>query len=337
MKKVKRRCEVKRFHTNFGTAYNVQCGIKNKRKNFNDETVLIAVPLSEDKLFCFPSLIQCLKNLLATTTAKCTVAFALNDEDEGMAAAVKDCGIPHVIIPTERPTELPSELLGYFAAAGVDTDRAYLHNEFLWLNFVALARNALREHAISSNSDWLFFLDADTVIEPNGLNRLLSYGTDISSVYSRNRGEEEDGHQRMICFLFGKGIGRLPGTLGISHKEAMAQPSPMFNSVPFTSTCLIHKRVFTALRFHFGYVPLQPYENIDMRNCTPMGRFLSEDTFFGYDAAAHGFTSVLCHRTKSIHFLFEGDYPKGSANKGEDVTYSEYITPESSQNAAHGV
>lgn len=332
MKQVKRRCEIKRFHTNFKTAFNVQCGIKNKRKNFDEETVLIAVPLSEDKLFCFPSLVQCLKNLLAVTNAKCTVAFTLNAENEGMAEAVKVCGIPHIIIPVDQPSDvLPSDFLDYFTAAGVDPERATDHWEFFWINCITLARNALREYAISNSFDWMFFLDSDTVIEPNGLNRMLSYGTDMSSIYSRNRDAETDDQPNKVEFLFGRGIGQLPNVLTVYHKEAASMPSPMFNARFISAAGLIHKRVFTALHYHFGYVPLQSYEDTDTCNCTPMGRFLSEDVFYGYDAAAHGFTSVLCLRTKSIHFLEEDTYPKGSANKGEDVTYDEYITPEGSQ------
>jgi len=337
MKQVKRRCVIKKFVTE-NRPFRIQCGIKRRRKEFSEETVLIAVPLSEDKLFCFPSLVQCLKHLLETTKAKCVVAFALNAEDEGMAEAVKDCGIPHIIIPAERPDELPADFLDQFTMGISD----FTNYEMLladqghyWVNCITFARNALRTHAISNNFDWLFFLDSDTVIEPNGLNRLLSYGTDTASVYCRNRLSVERGYADGVSLVIGRGLEQPPYRAVIHYEDAIKFPTPIFNAYPCTAAGLIHKRVFKTLHYHFGFVPLERGEKPGVdSNCTEAGRFLSEDMMFGYEAAQQGFTSVICHKTKSIHFIEETDYPKGFSNRLKSVSYEEYISPESSQNGA---
>jgi len=279
--------------------------------------VLIAVPLSEDKLFCFPSLVQCLKNLLATTNAKCTVAFALNDEDEGMSEAVKGCGIPHIIVPAERPDVLTDEL--WEQSAPDDVAHTF------WIHHIALARNALREYAISKNYDWMFSLDSDTVIEPNAINKLLSYNLDLASVFVRHRESAENGTPNLILLYVGRGLGSQPYTCCMFHEEFRDLPSPIFNTFPIAAAGLIHRRVFTKIHYHFGHVPLQPGEEIGDPCCSSLGRWLSEDQFFAHDAASHGFTSVTCHKTKSIHFTDEDSYPKGASNRMKEVTYDEYF------------
>lgn len=48
-------------------------------------------------------------------------------------------------------------------------------------SFVTDARNAIIKEAVKMNCDWVFFLDDDTYIDPNGVLEMLKLDKDISS------------------------------------------------------------------------------------------------------------------------------------------------------------
>jgi len=291
-----------------GGEVNIKCGIESVRTDFETETVLISVPISEDKLFCFPSFIQGLKRLIDNTSAKCTVAFAVNSEDVEIISAIRSCDIDHIIIPAVR--------------------NGFCDEGLYWVHCITLAREALREWAIIHGYDWMFFLDADTCIDAGAINRLLSYDFDASTAFYWQR-----------VFLEWKDMGDPPGfqiyisrgpdkshyVLGVGYEEAKKQPSPIWNADTSFGACLISRKAFSSIAFYYGYIPLEPYESINDLGCSELGRFLSEDMHFGYDAAVNGMNTSINVDIKTLHFLFEDDYPRGYAETGELVTYEEYM------------
>lgn len=284
-----------------GGEISLQCGIDNIRDDFSGETVLIAVPVSEDKLFCFPSFIQGLKRLIDTTAAKCIVAFAVNSEDKGMIEAITACDIPYILVPAVRPIEA---------------------EESYWFECIVLARNALRELALIRGDDWLFFLDADTCVEPNALNRLLSFNLDMASIYYLHRIFLEYEEIATVQVFQAAPQGRTSLLTRIRYEHAKKMMSPIIGAGGGFGACLISSRTIAEIPIQCGFAPLIPLNNPDDDE---EGGWLPEDIFFHHDATMAGFVFAQCQNTKSLHFLFESDYPRGYAETGELVTYDEYM------------
>lgn len=122
---------------------------------------------------------------------------------------------------------------------------------------ICVARNMARAYAVAMGASHLLFIDADVVVQPDGLRRLLAHDVRLIGGLVPGRGA----HAAMR-YVFGERWHRdnlivcAHGTLGY---------------------CLIRRDLFEVIPFRWGPHPLHEHRNV----------MLSEDPCFGADAEVY--------------------------------------------------
>lgn len=133
------------------------------------------------------------------------------------------------------------------------------------LEGICIARNMARTYALSVNASHLMFVDADVIVQPDGLERLLALNHPLCGGYVPGRGAHASAH-----YVFGERwrrgdlIGCAHGTLGYS---------------------LIARELFEVISFRYGPHP------------TVRTTRLSEDPCFAADAERFGVQEWLIDTT----------------------------------------
>lgn len=140
----------------------------------------------------------------------------------------------------------------------------------LRLDGIVMARNMARAYMLRMDATHLLFIDADVVVEPDGLQKLLAL-------------------DHAVCG------GLVPGRGAHSHRNYVFGPQRLVPEHPDVIECthgtcgymLLRRDVLSTLAFRFGASRETP------------GRALSEDPAFCSDAFLNGFGRYWIHRLAS--------------------------------------
>lgn len=119
---------------------------------------------------------------------------------------------------------------------------------------ICIARNMARTYAIATGATHLVFVDADVVVRPDGLERLLALDVPLCGGYVPGRGAHSSGR-----YVFG---------------ERMRRDNLIFCKHGTLGYSLIRRDLFEVLPFRHGPHPLPEHR----------GTYLSEDPAFAADA-----------------------------------------------------
>jgi hypothetical protein len=145
---------------------------------------------------------------------------------------------------------------------------------------IVTARNMAVDYALCQGADWLLFVDADVVPEPDGLRRLRALGKPLCGGYVPGRGEHAALHyvfpSRMGDPDTAQEVEELAGEEGDRGREEVIRCG--FGTCGYM---LIHASVFSRLRFRFN--PLD----------RPGSPAVAEDPAFCLDAVRLGLTDAF--------------------------------------------
>jgi hypothetical protein len=119
---------------------------------------------------------------------------------------------------------------------------------------ICIARNMARAYAIATGATHLLFVDADVVVHPDGLERLLALDVPLCGGYVPGRGAHNHTY-----YVFGERA-RIDNLIYCKHGTL--------------GYCLIRRDLFEVLPFRHGPHPLPAYRHVH----------LSEDPAFAADA-----------------------------------------------------
>jgi hypothetical protein len=149
---------------------------------------------------------------------------------------------------------------------------------------ICIARNMARAYAIATGATHLLFVDADVVVNADGLERLIALDTPLCGGYVPGRGVHNAGY-----YVFGQRsndgtlIRCAHGTLGY---------------------CLIRRELFEVIPFRWGAHPLPEHRGV----------MLSEDPAFGADAETYyGAEWIIDTRITAQHI---GNLDEANARSG---------------------
>jgi hypothetical protein len=140
---------------------------------------------------------------------------------------------------------------------------------------ITIARNMARAYALDQDMDYLLFIDADVIVEPDGLQKLLSLNKPLTGGLVPGRGAHAHTKEgRPIYYVFG------------------AEATPQDPEFPEAVVCrhgscgymLIRRDLFSTLAFRFGASRANPNQP------------LSEDPAFAEDAQLNGFGPWYIHK-----------------------------------------
>lgn len=257
------------------------------------KSILIAVPINEEKLYSFPSFVEGLKALVAATKYKTTVAFAVNGEDIGIIEAIKKSKVKHWLLAApRRKVHIPPDHV-------FDTWEGHKDNMFN----ICLARNVTREAARIGGYDYLFYLDSDGCVEPDAINRLISHKLPVATCMFSQRLFIDDKPvepESIITYY--------PNNLYWADVKDKAAPV-MYSGYSFGAT-LIEKHIFERFPITFGV------KNGQVE--------WSEDYLFYRQVQAAGFPFGCDQHIRTIHFMKPDRYPYGYTQDNQVVTYEEF-------------
>lgn len=122
---------------------------------------------------------------------------------------------------------------------------------------ICIARNMARGYAIATGATHLLFVDADVVVQPDGLERLLALNVPLCGGYVPGRGAHKHAH-----YVFG---------------ERMRRDNLIYCKHGTLGYALIRRDLFEVLPFRHGPHPLPEHR----------GTYLSEDPAFAADAEVY--------------------------------------------------
>lgn len=257
--------------------------------------IYIAVPINEEKLYCIQDFLSGLEALVQRTTKTVKIGFAINSEDRGVIKALRDWHVPHEIVPVyRRPYNIPIDHI-HTAKAGE------LHH----LTNIVLARNTLREAALLHDCNWLFFIDADGVVEPNTLNEIIKHDLPVVTLAWAQRIFDQDANPLEPDVL----IEHCSGVLYLD--DLKKHPRLIKNAGHAFGACLIRQDVLQ--RFSFGCLT-KGTEILKSEDYTFFHRLRQFNIEFGVD-----------HKCRTLHMMDPHLYPIGWANNKERTTYSDFI------------
>jgi hypothetical protein len=149
---------------------------------------------------------------------------------------------------------------------------------------ICIARNMARAYAISMGASHLLFVDADVVVNADGLERLLELNTPLCGGYVPGRGVHNTGH-----YVFGQ-----------KHKDGHL----IYCAHGTLGYCLIRRDLFEVIPIRWGAHPSPEHRGV----------MLSEDPAFAADAERYyGATWVIDTRITAQHI---GELDEVNAREG---------------------
>ncbi|MBI5309005.1 MAG: glycosyltransferase family 2 protein [Planctomycetes bacterium] len=259
-------------------------------------SVLIAIPINDEKRYCLPVFLKGLKRLIKKTDHDVTVAFAINSEDVRVLEQIWLCKVRHHLLPTpRRRIAVPHDHV--FSNHGAELD--YMAN-------LCLARNILREYARIIKVDWLFFLDADCCVEPETLNRLIAHTMPVAGCMFAQRqfyANADPAPPRSTVWT---------GDATLFWDDVKDIPHVIRDSSTSFGGCLIRQDVFDE-----NMITFQTQNGAVHR---------SEDTYFAIALREKGISVCADHHIKTIHFMQPNAFPNGWTNRDDVMTYNTFAT-----------
>lgn len=119
--------------------------------------------MSDEKAYCVDPFLVGLKMLVAATRAEVVLRFTVDLNDVETPAALKAAGYGQDILPLRRVKN------------AVPKDHSFnsSYGEMIYMNNIANARNILRVSALCCDVDYLFSLDADGLVDPQAINKMI--------------------------------------------------------------------------------------------------------------------------------------------------------------------
>lgn len=258
-----------------------------------NRSVLIAVPINNEKLYCFRSFVAGLKKLIKSTVFDVTVAFAVNGADVGIIAAIKASGLKHWLLAApRRRVSIPDSHV-------FESGRDHITN----MTNITLARNILREAALIGGHDYLFFLDSDGCVEPETINKLAAYDLPVACCMHAQR-------------LFGDSTPLEPQSIVTCHPDNLYwddvknKPSPInYAGFSFGAT-LIERTILERFPITFA----TKGNNVEW----------SEDYTFYRQIQNAGYKFCCDQHIKTLHMLDPKRFPNGWTNDNRVMTYSAF-------------
>lgn len=256
-------------------------------------SVVIAIPVNDEKLYCLPVFLKGLKSLVKKTRHDVTVTFAVNSEDIGALELLR---------PKTRYRLLPAPR----RRGSVPHDHVFLNSkaEIDYYTNLCLARNILREYARMINADWLFFLDSDGCVEPDTLNRLIAHNMPVAGCMFAQRqfiGNAEPAPPRSVVWS---------GNTRLFWDDVKETPPLIHDSSAGFGGCLIRRDVFEKNMITFQTLNGAVYR--------------SEDTCFASTLREKGVSVCTDHLIKTIHFMQPNAFPNGWTNRDNVMTYTQF-------------
>lgn len=220
-------------------------------------TTVIAATLLCDRKDLHPEAL----GSLARVRGLCRLYVNVQEQDERISSTARAllaaCGLP-VHVETWHRSGWP----GSFPEADRDQRR---------LLGIVTARNMAVDYALCQGSEWLLFVDADVLPEPDGLERLLALGKPLCGGLVPGRGADA-----ALRYVFPGQMADPAWDLPVTEEGGVLRCG--FGTCGYM---LIHTRVFSQLRFRFN--PLS----------RPGIPAMAEDPAFCLDAVRLGLTDAF--------------------------------------------
>lgn len=269
-----------------------------------DKNFLIAIPINEEKLYSFFNLVAGLGSLVKHTEGNVSIAFTVHSDDVQIIRAIRGSNLSyHLLAAPRRLVSIPVDHI----FNKTKQEHAHMMN-------ITLARQILREWARITGVDYLFFLDADGMVEPDAINRLMSYNMPVATCIFAQRlfvGSDPVEPESVVTHY--------PDNL--YWNDVKDRPAPIWFAGYSFGACLIRRDILERYPITF----IQDGESVKE----------SEDYTFYRQIRADGHQFCCDQHIRTIHFLDPRKFPCGWTNDNRMMTFDEFVEGHSNQGEKH--